>query len=96
MNTFQIFKDKFLSQNTSILCPISQGLKWGQVMIFLCLASRYADTKVCVRSWMVSPRGGGVVMREHDQNPVQVHDLFFILGSCYLSKFFVEVENRSS
>lgn len=46
---------------------------------------------------MVLSSGGGMCSsREHSHRPVQVQDLFFILGSCYLSNFLVEVENRGA
>lgn len=76
--------------------PIWEGRKSGHVRIFLFLASLYADMNVRLRSAMLAPAGGGVVSREHDQKPVQVQWLFFILGSCYLGKLFVEEEGGST
>lgn len=64
--------------------PIWEGRKSGHVRIFLYLASLYAAMNVRLRSAMLAPAGGGVVSREHDQNPVQVQWLLLLdIGSLF-------------
>lgn len=74
--------------------PICRGENRGHVRIFLCFASRYAAMNVFARSLMLWLAGGGVVRREHDQKPEQVHGAsVFILCSCYSGYFLVEIEH---